>query len=104
MEEKSDYDLNKWMPMSIIPDLIPVVGAVTFTERERRYKRLSLRDFYLNPLSDIASWISIGTSKWPEPEDEKALARSVLLAARNVAFSAYHAFSPLIILSILQGK
>ena len=99
--EKSDYNFEDFSPIKIFPDLIPVVGLITNSERERRIRRLSIRNFYFSDLGDIKSWATLGTDGWPEPANRRASARGTLLAIRNAAFAAYHAFSPLILCELV---
>lgn len=95
-EPKSDYNFHDWEPIRVFPDLVPVVGALTWSERVRKERRLSVREFYLAPFSSPKTFVTLGLENLSEPKDAKAVIRQSLLIFRNCVFASYHTVLPLI--------
>lgn len=92
-KEKFGYHLKDWWPkLNPLPDLIPVVGLVTWADRIRRSCGYSPREFYLRiPKKDEV--FTLGTNDWPSPVDKSAAFRARLMAGRNTLFAAYQAYA-----------
>ncbi len=71
------------------PDLIPVVGLVTWFERNRRARGESVMDAYIKPAIDYRTYLGFGVSGWPEPINEQAAKRKLLLSIKFSAMPVY---------------
>lgn len=106
--KRFDYHVRDWWPQIRWYDWVPVVGLVTAFERTRKqrgeslaetlipWKDPTIRKIFEQEPKDIAiDLISLGTAKWPESTTPAAHFRSILMAARNGFFPAYHLVGPM---------